>query len=116
MDHRYLIPLLISSRKNSTVCISIVNFLIVFVHIVMVQSTFAFLAQSPPRSSPPSLRIVESKLDSPLEEDAEPSEINEPITLVPADEAESLTQKLGKKPTLRYLSAPLSDGRVSVIN
>lgn len=84
---------------------------------VLVQSSFAFLAQlSSSPSSPPSLRIVESKLDSPLEEDAESSEINEPITLVPADEAESLTQKLGKRPTLRYLSAPLSDGRVSVIN
>lgn len=50
-----------------------------------------------------------------MEEDGNSSDINEPITLVPADEADTLTQKLGKKPTLRYLSAPLSDGRVSVV-
>lgn len=80
----------------------------------MVQSSFAFLSQAPLPLSPPSLKFVEANSELPLEEEAESSEINEPITLVPADEAESLTQKLGKKPTLRYLSAPLSDGRVSV--
>lgn len=75
----------------------------------MFQSSFAFFAQP----SSPSLTEVEPNLESPLEEEADSSEINEPITLVPADEADTLRQKLGKKPTLRYLSAPLSDGRVS---
>lgn len=78
----------------------------------MVRSTTAFLSTS----SSPTLRFVESRSEQPVEEEeADSSDINEPITLVPADEADSLTQKLGKKPTLRYLSAPLSDGRVSVV-